>query len=92
MSSYKFFKVAGAIAFPNPQWYDRGMEAKIWFNKSISFEEAGEFDTAYYLKLSSVERLETIQILREAHFNATGLLPHENGKRLRRVFRVIKQA
>lgn len=68
------------------------MEAKIWFNKSNTFQEAGEFDTAYYLELSSVERLETIQILREAHFNATVLLTNENGKRLRRVFRVIKQA
>jgi hypothetical protein len=31
------------------------MEEKIWFNKSTSFEEAGEFDTAYYLELSIVK-------------------------------------
>jgi hypothetical protein len=68
------------------------MKAKVWFNKTNSFEEAREFDTAYYLELSSVERLETIQILREAHFKSTGLASHENGKRLRRVFRIIEQA
>ena len=68
------------------------MNAKIWYNKANSFEEAREFDTAYYLNLSGAERLETVQILREAHFKATGMLPHENGKRLRRVFRVVKQA
>jgi len=68
------------------------MKAKIWFNKANSFEEAREFDTAYYLDLTSAERLETIQILREAHFKSTGLMSHENGKRLRRVFRIIKQA
>ena len=84
--------LAGAIAFPPPRWYAHSMRAKIWFNKTNSFEEAREFDTAYYLDLSNAERLETIQILREAHFRSTGLLPHENGKRLRRVFRVIKQA
>ena len=67
------------------------MKAKIWVNKSNSFEEALKFDTAYYLELSSAERLETIQILREAHFKSTDLLSHENGKRLRRVFRVIKK-
>jgi hypothetical protein len=68
------------------------MKAKIWFNKTNSFEEAREFDTAYYMNLSSAERLETIQILREAHFKSTGLVSYENGKRLRRVSRVIKQA
>ena len=68
------------------------MKTKIWFNKTNSFKEAREFDTAYYLNLSSAERLETIQILREAHFKSAGLLSHENGQRLRRFFRVIKQA
>ena len=67
------------------------MKAKIWYNKANSFEQAREFDTAYYLDLTGAERLETIQILREAHFKSTGLLSDENGKRLRRVFRVIKQ-
>ena len=85
-------KALELLPFHPPQWYDRGMKAKIWFNKANSFAEAREFETAYYLDLSSAERLETIQILREAHFKSTGLFSHENGKRLRRVFRVIKQA
>jgi len=68
------------------------MKAKIWFNKTNSFDEAQEFETSYYLHLTGAERLEAIQILREAHFKSTGLLSNENGKRLRRVFRIIKQA
>ena len=68
------------------------MKATIWVNKSNSFEEARKFENAYYLELSSVERLEAVQIIRETHFKTTGLQSHENGKRLRRVFRVIKQA
>ena len=82
---------AGSIAFPSPQWYDREMKAKVWFNKANSFEEARDFDSSYYLNLTSAERIETIQLLREAHFKSTGCLSDENGKRLRRVFRVIKQ-
>ena len=68
------------------------MKAKVWFNKANSFEKARDFDSDYYLNLTSAERVETIQILREAHFKSTGCLSNENGKRLRRVFRVIKQA
>ena len=85
-------KTLELLPFRPPQWYDLDMKAKIWFNKTNSFAEAREFDTDYYMDLSSAERLETIQILREVHFKSTGLLSHENGKRLRRVFRVIKQA
>ena len=68
------------------------MKREIWINKANSFEEAQEFDTAYYLNLSSSERVETVQILREAHFKSTGLFGSENGKRLRRVLRVVQQA
>jgi hypothetical protein len=67
------------------------MKAEIWINKANSFEAAEEFDSAYYRKLTGAERIETVQILREAHFKSTGCLSYENGKRLRRVFRVIKQ-
>jgi len=81
----------GAVAFPPPQCYDRRMKAKIWLNKANSFEEAREFDSAYYRDLSDADRLETTQILREAHFKSTGLFSNENGKRLRRVLRIIKQ-
>ena len=65
---------------------------KIWVNKARSFEEARYFDNAYYLSLSSSERVESIQILREEYFKSNGLEFREDGKRLRRVFRVIKQA
>ena len=65
---------------------------KIWVNKCGSFEAAQKFDAVYYQGLSSAERIETVQMLREAHFNSIGLLKGENGKRLRRFFKVIKQA
>ena len=68
------------------------MKREIWVNKANSFEEAKEFDTAYYLNLSGAERVEAVQVLREAHFKSNGLFRRENGKRLRRVLRVIKQA
>jgi hypothetical protein len=65
---------------------------KIWVNKATSFEEAQDFDNAYYLSLSSTERVENVQFLREEFFKFHGLKFREDGKRLRRVFRVIKQA
>ena len=65
---------------------------KIWINRAKSFEEAQNFDNVYYLNLSSVERVEIVQILREEYFNTHGMKFREDGKRLRRVFRVIKQA
>jgi hypothetical protein len=65
---------------------------KIWVNIAKSFEEAQDFDTAYYLNLSSTERVESVQILREEFFKSHGLRFREDGKRLRRVFRVIEQA
>ena len=67
------------------------MTKKIWLNKANSFKESQKFDDAYYMKLSSKERVEVIQLLREAHFKSTGMSISENGKRLRRVFRIIEQ-
>ena len=64
---------------------------KIWVNKAKSFEEAQDFDNEYYLSLSSAERVESVQILREAYLKSHRLKLRENGKRLRRVFRIIKQ-
>jgi len=61
-------------------------------NKVTSFEDAQKFDIVYYLNLTEAERVEAIQILREEHFKSTGLISSENGKRLRRVLRVIEQA
>ena len=65
---------------------------KIWVNRAKSFEDAQDFDNAYYLHLSSRERVESVQFLREEFFKSYGLKFCENGKRLRRVFRIIKQA
>ena len=66
------------------------MTKTIWLNKANSFKEAQKFDVAYYQRLSSKERIETIQVLREAHFKSKGLYPVEDGKRLRRVFKIIE--
>jgi hypothetical protein len=67
------------------------MKKKIWMNKAKTFEDAHKFDAVYYLNHTGTERVETIQILREEHFKSTGLMSRENGKRLRRVLRVIEQ-
>ncbi len=68
------------------------MRKTIWVNKAKSFDAAKAYDAAYYKRLSSVERIETIQFLRKAHFQSLIGSVHENGKRLRRVFRIVKQA
>ena len=81
----------GFIAFPTPGWYYFSMK-KIWINKARSFKEAQRFDNAYYSNLSSAERVESVQFLREEYFKSYGLKLSENGKRLRRVFSIIKQA
>ena len=65
---------------------------RIWINKAGSFKEPQNFDNEYYLSLSSAERVEGVQILREEYFKSNGLEFREDGKILRRVSRVIKQA
>jgi len=65
---------------------------KIWVNRANSFGEARDFDNSYYSSFSSTERVENVQILREEYFKTHGMKFREDGKRLRRVFRVIKQA
>jgi hypothetical protein len=65
---------------------------KVWVNKARSFKEALDFDTAYYSGLSSEERIEGVQFLREEYFKSKGIEFREDGKRLRRVVRIIKQA
>ena len=67
------------------------MQKKIWVNKAGSFEDAQEFDSAYYRGMTSSERLEILQALREEHFKSTGLVLDESGKRLRRVLSIIKR-
>ena len=79
------------IALTNPECYCSSVK-QVWVNKAGSFKEALDFDTAYYSGLSSEERVEGVQILREEYFKSKGIEFREDGKRLRRVFRIIKQA
>ena len=65
---------------------------KIWINKAKTFDEAQLFDAAYYRNLTGSQRVEIVQVLREMHFKNTGLEFREDGKRLRRVFKVVQQA
>ncbi len=64
----------------------------IWVNKADSFAAADRFDRQYYNSMTAAQRVETVQFLREAHFGASGVVPDENGKRLRRVLSVVEQA
>lgn len=63
---------------------------KIWVNKARGFKAAEQFDKDYYLDMSAEKRLETVQMLREMW---TGFRKrnNENGKRLRRTVKIIKQ-
>ena len=67
------------------------MVKKVWLNKAASFDEAQKFDRNYYSRLSGADRIEMVQALREAYFKSKGMTLGEDGKRLRRFFRVIKQ-
>ncbi len=51
---------------------------KIWVNKVDSFDAAQEFDDDYYLSMSSKERLETVQFLREIFFKMKKGLDNED--------------
>lgn len=68
------------------------MKKRIWVNKSNSFEKAQKFDDSYYLSMTPKERLETIQFLREESLKLKKGKKHEGGERLRRVFKLVKQA
>lgn len=68
------------------------MNKKIWINKSDSPEAAQEFDIEYYLSMSSEERLETVQFLREEYYKVKKGSKHEDRKRLRRDIKVIQQS
>lgn len=67
------------------------MRDKIWINKSKSFEDANEFDDTYYLSMSKIERIETVQFLREEYWKKFKGQDYEDRKRIRRVFKTIKQ-
>jgi len=63
---------------------------KIWLKRVRSFKEAQDFDENYYLKASGIERLETVQYLREMYFKIRGVTKHEGRERLRRVIKIIQ--
>ena len=63
---------------------------KIWVNKVDTYEAAREFDDEYYLSMSSKERLETVQFLREIYFKMKKGLDDEDRKRLRRTIKIIE--
>ncbi|MFW6160409.1 MAG: hypothetical protein ACOC57_04635 [Acidobacteriota bacterium] len=68
------------------------MRQKIWVKKTTSFNEAGQFEDDYYLSMSAEERLTTVQFLREEYWKIRMEHLNEGGKRLSRVFKIIKQA
>jgi len=63
---------------------------KIWVNKAYSFKEAQDFDDRYYLAMSKIERLETVQFLRDIYGKIKGGQKRAGRKRLRRVIRIIQ--
>ena len=64
---------------------------KIWINKSNSFKEAEKFDENCYRQMTTTQRLEIMQFLRELNFKLKPEKRDESGKRLRRFIRIIQQ-
>ena len=65
---------------------------KIWVNKADSFSDAEQFEESYYSEMLPSEKLDTIQWLREEYFRSQKMeISNEGGRRLRRVFKIIKQ-
>ncbi len=64
---------------------------KIWVNKTYSFKDAERFDENYYLNMTSAERLDIMQFLRESYYKINKRLKNESRKGLRRVIKIIKQ-
>ncbi len=65
---------------------------KIWVNKAASFSDAEQFDQSYYSEMLPSDKLDTMQWMREEYFRSRKMgISNESGKRLRRVFKIIKQ-
>ena len=62
---------------------------KIVINKAKSFKEAQDWQDNYYMSKTAKERLSDVQICRENYFKIKGI--NACRKRLRRVFRIVKQ-
>jgi len=69
----------------------KGGDFVVIFITASSFKEAERLDDEYYIRESPEERLSDIQFCREQYFIIKGIDIDESRKRLRRVFRVIKQ-
>jgi len=67
------------------------MSQKIWIKKPCSFSEARDQDLEYYFNMSTEERLEIMQFLREQYFKLKGTGPDESEKGLRRIARVVQK-
>ena len=63
----------------------------IWVHKATSFKKAEDFDKDYYLNMSSSNRLELMQLLREQYFKLKKQVINGNTKRLRRSVKIIQQ-
>ena len=63
---------------------------KVWINKVYSFAEAEKFDRDYYLQMDPLQRLEIVQLLREAYYKMKKGSQNENRKRLRRTIKIIQ--
>ena len=66
------------------------MRRRVWSHKSTSYKEAAEFDRKYYLAMTSTERLETMQLLREMLFKYERYRRGKNGKGLRGFIKIIQ--
>ncbi len=63
----------------------------IWVNKAASIQDAEKYDREYYSKMTSSERLETVQLLRETYFKIKKGSWNEDRKGLRRILIITKQ-
>ena len=64
--------------------------AKIWMHRVDSFKAAERFDLNYYLSMSSTERLEIVQYLREEHMKMKKGGKDEIAEGLRRVITIVQ--
>lgn len=63
---------------------------KMWIHKTDSFKKAKDFDEEYYFNMSSAERMDMVQFLREQCFKLKGRLKDEGRKGLRRYIKIIQ--
>jgi len=70
-------------------WYNMSMK-KIWIHKADSFEKARDFEIKYYSDLSSSERIDMVQFLREQYFKLKGRLKDESREGLRRYIKIVQ--